>query len=235
MVFDVLGTMVDEPGGLLAGIQRAAPHTPPDEARRLVDLWQEHVAREQRRIVEGDRAFVSSDTLDREAAERVAESAGLTNATAIAQLATVGRRLEPWEDSVAGLARISTQFAVLGLSNASRASLLRLDAHAGLRWHVALSAEDTQTYKPAVAVYQRAVDVAACAPERLLMVAAHAWDLRGAQAAGMRTAHVRRPVGDPPTPEDTFDLQVDSLDELATVLTRLTGAYPRHVPDVPAE
>ena len=30
---------------------------------------------------------------------------------------------------------------------------------------------------------------------RLLMVAAHAWDLRGAQAVGMRTAYVERPVG----------------------------------------
>jgi 2-haloacid dehalogenase len=27
------------------------------------------------------------------------------------------------------------------------------------------------------------------------MVAAHAWDLRGAQAAGMSTAYVERPVG----------------------------------------
>ena len=50
------------------------------------------------------------------------------------------------------------------------------------------------------------------------MVAAHAWDLRGAQAVGMRTAYVERPVGDPPSATDSFDLFVRSLDELATSL-----------------
>ena len=51
------------------------------------------------------------------------------------------------------------------------------------------------------------------------MVAAHAWDLRGAQAVGMRTAYVERPVGDPPDAIDSFDLDARSLDDLATQLT----------------
>jgi 2-haloacid dehalogenase len=51
------------------------------------------------------------------------------------------------------------------------------------------------------------------------MVAAHAWELRGAQARGMRTAYMRRPVGDPPTRSDVFDWRFNGLDELATALT----------------
>ena len=47
------------------------------------------------------------------------------------------------------------------------------------------------------------------------MVAAHAWDLRGAQAVGMRTAYVERPVGDPPSTTDSFDLYAPNLDDLA--------------------
>jgi 2-haloacid dehalogenase len=50
------------------------------------------------------------------------------------------------------------------------------------------------------------------------MVAAHAWDLRGAQALGLRTAYVERPVGDPPGPTDSFDLYATSLEDLATKL-----------------
>ena len=50
------------------------------------------------------------------------------------------------------------------------------------------------------------------------MVAAHAWDLRGAQAIGMRTAYVQRPVGDPPRPTDSFDVHTESLEELALTL-----------------
>lgn len=101
------------------------------------------------------------------------------------------------------LTRLARRFPVLGLSNASRATLLRLNAYAGLRWHQALSAEDARAHKPAPEVYQLAIDAAGCPPERVLKVAAHAWDLRGAQTVGMRTAYVQRPVGDPPKRTDT--------------------------------
>jgi 2-haloacid dehalogenase len=51
------------------------------------------------------------------------------------------------------------------------------------------------------------------------MVAAHAWDLRGARAAGMRTAYVHRPGGDPPTDSDDFDGRFDELGQLVSALT----------------
>uniref|UniRef100_UPI000D1C9CB1 haloacid dehalogenase type II n=1 Tax=Streptomyces sp. ms184 TaxID=1827974 RepID=UPI000D1C9CB1 len=134
---------------------------------------------------------------------------------AVESLARAARRLPPWPDTVAGLARLAGHFPLIGLSNASRTALLELNAHAGLRWHQALSAEDARTYKPDPAVYRLAVTVAGLPPERLLMVAAHAWDLRGAQALGLRTAYVPRPVGDPPTPSDRFDLYAEDLADLA--------------------
>jgi 2-haloacid dehalogenase len=95
---------------------------------------------------------------------------------------------------------------------------LRLNAFAGLRWHQALSCELAKAYKPAPEVYRLALDAAGCAPERVLMVAAHAWDLRGAQAVGMRTAYISRPVGDPPKETDTFDARFNGLEALADAL-----------------
>ncbi|MEU4145305.1 haloacid dehalogenase type II [Streptomyces parvulus] len=220
LVFDVLGTMVDEPGGLRGALREAVPGSDEASSDRWLALWQEYVEREVRRVNARERPYADSGVLDREAAELVAGHAGLTDADTVARLAGAGRRLEPWDDSVAGLARLAGRFPVLGLSNASRASLLRLNAYAGLRWHQALSAEDAGAYKPAPEVYRLALDAAGCPPERVLMVAAHAWDLRGAQGVGMRTAHVARPVGDPPRADDTFDLAVGGLDELAAELTR---------------
>lgn len=125
----------------------------------------------------------------------------------------------PWSDSVAGLERLAQQFPVLGLSNAGRTALLRLNAYAGLRRHQALSSEAVLASKPAPEVYQLAIDTAGCPPDRVLMVAAHAWDLRGAQARGTRTAYVQRPVGDPPTSSVDFDGQFNGLNELVTALT----------------
>ncbi|NEE01078.1 haloacid dehalogenase type II [Phytoactinopolyspora halotolerans] len=218
VVLDVLGTLVDEPSGLRAGIRDAVPTLDDASVDELLAMWQRHRDLEQHRIARGDRPYANTEIIDAEAARRVAAHAGLADPAAIAKLAAAGQRLPAWHDSVAGLDRLGRHFPVLGLSNASRTALFRLNAHAGLRWHQALSAEDVQAYKPAPEVYQLAIDTAGCAPERVLMVAAHAWDLRGAQANGMRTAYVRRPVGDPPARSDTFDWRFDGLDALVTAL-----------------
>ncbi|GLY87758.1 haloacid dehalogenase type II [Actinoallomurus iriomotensis] len=218
IVFDVLGTLVDESAGIRAGIRDLAPSLDDAEAERLLSLWQRHVDREQRRVVDGDRPYVAGDVLDREAARLVADAAGVDDPDAVAALALAGRRPPPWPDTVAGLARLAERFPLIALSNASRTALLGLNAHAGLRWHQVLSAEDARTYKPDPAAYRSAVTVSGRPPERLLMVAAHAWDLRGAQDIGLRTAYVARPGGDPPTASDRFDLHADDLADLADEL-----------------
>lgn len=223
VVFDILGTLVDEPGGLRAEIRDALPASgggsDDNSVDELLAVWQRHVESAQRRIGQGDRAYADSEVIDREAAQRVADRAGLTDPATIERLATASRRLPPWGDSVTGLERLTRQLPVLGLSNAARTTLLHLNAHAGLRWHQVLSGEAVLAYKPAPEVYRLAVDTAGCAPERVLMVAAHAWDLRGARACGMRTAYVRRPVGDPPTDSDAFDGRFDGLQDLVDTLT----------------
>jgi 2-haloacid dehalogenase len=216
VVFDVLGTLVDEPGGLRAAIRDIAP--PGAEIDDLADAWLDHVADQQRKMLDGRRPYATSDMVDREAAELVAARCGATDPTAVDRLATAGRRLDPWPDSVGSLDRLAHHLPIVGLSNASRAALTRLSAHAGLRWHGLLSAEDARSYKPAPEVYRLAVDLAGGAPDRVLMVAAHAWDLRGAQAVGLRTAYIRRPVGDPPLATDSFDHHADGLADLVTAL-----------------
>lgn len=215
IVFDVLGTLVDEPAGIRAGLRELDPSLDHTRVEQLLALWQQHIEREQRRILDGARPYSPSDVLDLEAARLVADAVGVNDPTAMATPALSGRRLPPWPDTVAGLARLAERFPTIGLSNASRTALLGLNAHAGLRWHQALSAEDARTYKPDPAVYQLAVTVSGRPPERLLMVAAHAWDLRGAQSVGLRTAYVARPVGDPPTSADEFDLHAADLAGLA--------------------
>ncbi|MFE6612246.1 haloacid dehalogenase type II [Amycolatopsis sp. NPDC057786] len=204
LVFDILGTLVDEPAGIREAVRQAVPDADTDD---LVDQWLGHVEIEQRRIVAGERQYAPSDVLDREAAQLVTKTDVVPN-------------LPPWSDTVEGLSRLAERYPIIGLSNASRTSLLRINAHAGLRWHQALSAEEAQTYKPDPAVYELAVKASGAPPERLLMVAAHAWDLRGAQSVGLRTAYVARPVGDPPSAADRFDFHADGLVDLAAQLAK---------------
>jgi 2-haloacid dehalogenase len=219
IVFDILGTMVDEPSGIRRGLRALLPDA--DEARtsELLDAWYGHIDEQQREMLAGRRPYASSTVVDLEAATRLAAEAGISDPDAVRALAASGQRLEPWPDSAQALDRIASRFPVVGLSNASHSALTRISAYAGLRWHQVLSAEDAHSYKPHPDVYRLAITNAGSSPERLLMVAAHAWDLRGAQAVGMRTAYVERPVGDPPSAEDSFDFYANGLDDLAISLT----------------
>jgi 2-haloacid dehalogenase len=218
VVFDILGTMVDEPSGIRRGLRTVLPDVDDARTSELTEAWSRHVDEQQQEMHSGRRPYASSTVVDLEAAARVAADAGVSDLDTVRALAASAQRLEPWPDSVRALERIASRFPVVGLSNASGSALTRISAHAGLRWHQVLSAEDAQSYKPDPDVYRLAIDNAGCSPDRLLMVAAHAWDLRGAQAVGMRTAYVERPVGDPPGASDSFDLYATSLDDLATSL-----------------
>jgi 2-haloacid dehalogenase len=218
IVFDILGTMVDEPGGIRRGLRTLLPDVDDARTSELLEVWYRHVDEQQQEVLAGRRPYASSTVIDFEAATLVAAAADISDADAVRSLAASGQRLEPWPDSVLALDRISSRFPVVGLSNASHSALTRISAHAGLRWHQVLSAEDAHSYKPHPDVYRLAITNAGCAPDRLLMVAAHAWDLRGARAVGMRTAYVERPVGDPPSAMDSFDMHAESLDDLATSL-----------------
>ena len=218
IVFDILGTMVDEPSGISRGVRALLPNIDDETTSELVAVWHRHVDEQQREVLAGRRPYVNSTVIDLEAATRVAAAMAISDADAVRSLAASGQRLEPWPDSVSALDRIASHVPVVGLSNASGSALTRISSHAGLRWHQVLSAEDAYSYKPNPDVYRLAITNAGCSPDRLLMVAAHAWDLRGAQAVGMRTAYVERPVGDPPSALDSFDLHAKSLDDLATRL-----------------
>ncbi len=218
IVFDILGTLVDEPSGIRRGLRTLLPDIDDARTSELVEVWHRHVDKQQQEVLAGRRPYASSTVIDLEAATRVAAEADISDADAVRSLAASGQRLEPWPDSAPALDRIASHFPVVGLSNASHSALTRISAHAGLRWHQLLSADDAQSYKPHPDVYRLAITNAGCSPDRLLMVAAHAWDLRGAQAMGMRTAYVERPVGDPPSAMDSFDLDAKSLDDLAISL-----------------
>lgn len=218
VVFDVLGTLVDEPTGLRSAVHEAMPDADAEQVRSLTERWQRFVSDQQEEIAIGTRAYVDSEVLDAEAARSVLDAAagmGIATASkAITHLTTASRRLPPWPDSVTEIDRIANRLPVLALSNAAPTTLLHLAARTGMRWHHAVTAHDVAAYKPSPSLYQRGLYVSGRPPERILMVAAHAWDLRAAQDAGMRTCYVDRPVGDPPTASDRFDLTIAGLNEL---------------------
>lgn len=84
-----------------------------------------------------------------------------------------------------------------------------------------LSVDARRAFKPAPAVYRYACETLGVAPADCMMVAAHPWDLLGAQNVGFSAALIARP-GNPPLPVDVLpqpDLVVSDMRRLAQELS----------------
>src|SRR5205085_4748244 len=142
----------------------------------------------------------------------------------IDDLNRVWRRLRPWPDTVPGLTRLRRRYVIAPLSNASFAGMVHLAKFAGLPWDCVITAENAKAYKPNPKVYRTAVTLLGLAPEQILMVAAHNYDLRAARAEGLRTAFIPRPteygLGQTTdlAPDDAWDVVAKDVEHLAAVL-----------------
>jgi len=105
------------------------------------------------------------------------------------------RTLEPWPDTASCLADLrAAGHTLVALSNASLAmqrSLLEGGEIAG-SFAATLSSDDVRHAKPHPLPYRRALEQLEVEAAGACMVAAHAWDVQGAAAVGLRTVWVSR-------------------------------------------
>ncbi len=179
-------------------------------------------------VIAGKRPWIRVDRIYREALDVLLEQHDLGGAFSTDErdaLNGIWNQLDPWPDSIEGIARLRRRFVTSTLSNAGMAAVIALVKHAGLPFDAILTAELAKSYKPAPSVYQLAVDLLGYRPDQILMVACHKYDLRAARAFGMRTAFVARPLEFGPDakpdvgPEPWFDIYANDLVELAALLS----------------
>ena len=222
VVFDVLGTVVDEERTteretteqfVAAGLDGAqAAEVARAWLARLSDLVGEAVARRA--------PWEPNDALRRRALHEALspEDRAALGVERITHLETIGHRLEPWPDSPAALGRIAERRMVVALTNGNLSQSAAMSAAADLRWHCLLSADAVQAFKPDAAMYRLPLEQLDLVAEQTLFAAAHPWDLRGAREHGYRTAFIARPGAELPERPDEFDLRADSLAGLAELL-----------------
>jgi 2-haloacid dehalogenase len=228
LTIDVFGTTVDWYTGVTT--QAAEVFAELDvavDAGGFASRWRGQYQPALARVLSGEREWAYLDTLHRESLDAILTDLGVADAVDAAsreRLVRAWHQLPAWPDAVAGLRRLSRRYPVAALSNGGFALLTHLVKAAELPFDCILSAELAHSYKPGAAAYLRAVELLDLAPEQVLMVAAHAWDLDGARAAGLATAFVERPAEKgPDEPADraadvTADLSVTSFVDLADAL-----------------
>ncbi len=227
LTFDVFGTVVDWRSSII------------DEGRKLgrqkgidadwtafADQWRGGYGPAMSRVRSGELPWTKIDVLHRMILDDLIPKFGLESLTEAERddLNRVWHRLRPWPDTVAGLTRLRTRYVLATLSNGNVALLVNMAKNAGLPWDAVLSSELAQAYKPDHAVYLKAADLLGLEPAQVMMVAAHAGDLRASAEVGSRTAYVPRPTEYGPdrqrdlTPDPSFDIVATDFVDLAVKL-----------------
>lgn len=120
----------------------------------------------------------------------------LTKAEARTAVLTPFRDLAPHPDVVEGLKRLRTMgYTMITLTNSSDAGIAAQLKNAKLAEYFdgSLTVQNLETFKPDLKVYQWAQKQMNVAPEDAMLIAAHAWDIAGAEKAGWRTGFILRP------------------------------------------
>ena len=127
--------------------------------------------------------------------------------------------LRPFEDAVQGLRTLAGRYTLVALSNGEQWYLKELlGNNVPVRFDAIISVDQVGAFKPSPGIYRKAVQRLGCEPGEIMMVAAHSFDILGAQACGFRAAYVDRYGLPTEVSEYQPDIVVDDFVELAAEL-----------------
>jgi len=101
-------------------------------------------------------------------------------------------RLKPFPEVPAALDRLRTRYRLVVLSNGDPDMLETAKAHHGIAFDAVISVAEANAFKPHVATYTKAAEIAGVRMDEVLFVANHEFDCVGAKAAGMHAAFIDR-------------------------------------------
>ncbi len=138
---------------------------------------------------------------------------------AVQEFMQVYRNLQPYDDAIEGLRALAERYQLVALSNGEQWYLEELlSNNVPIDFDAIISVEQVGAFKPAPGIYRKAIQHLDCEPAEIMMVAAHAFDILGAQTCGFKAAYVNR--YNLPTEESPYqpDIIVNDFVELAAQL-----------------
>ena len=151
LAFDVFGTVVDWRDGVIRAGEELARESKLDvDWPAFADAWRRRYAPSMDRVRHGDLPWTNLDTLHRASLNELLEEFGVGGLSEGKKdhLNKAWHRLDPWSDSVEGLARLKKRYVIAPLSNGNVALLTNMAKRAGLPLDLILSAELVRRYKP---------------------------------------------------------------------------------------
>ena len=212
LLFDVFGTVVDWRSSLISRFERLGQENRlTAEWTSLIDDWRAEYEPSMAAVRSGQRPWTTLEQLHRESLEKLLPRYGLSTLsdTLKAEMVLGWHFLDPWPDAVAGLARLKAKFIIGTLSNGSFRLLTDMAKYANLGWDAVLCSDLFRRYKPDPAVYLGAAELLDTAPENMMLVAAHNYDLAAARNCGYKSGFVARPTEYGPRQKKDFKAESD--------------------------
>ncbi|MBU3641817.1 haloacid dehalogenase type II [Polynucleobacter sp. Fuers-14] len=193
LAFDVFGTVVDWHGSIAAEAKRLSLPVDPNE---FATAWRNGYKPAMAKVRSGTLPWTKIDDLHRMILDDILKTFNITSLSEsqIHELNLVWHRLNPWLDTVEGLTKLKSKFTIVTLSNGNLGLLADMAKNAGLPWDLILSAEVFRHYKPDPETYLGVAEIFNVLPEQVMLVAAHKDDLLSANACGLQTAFIERPI-----------------------------------------
>ncbi|KAJ3541381.1 hypothetical protein NM208_g4637 [Fusarium decemcellulare] len=226
--FDVMGTCLDWHSSVVNALPSSIPK---DEASKLALEWRRQY------FIENNQRFLQNlapedidITLTRvlEAVlPQFPNSKSQLDADSKNRLIRAWHAQPAWPEVQKAIQAIREQLGLEVFVHANGTTRLQLDLtrSSGLTFNMLFSSQLLGLYKPNLDAYKKALQLVKLGPDEVVMVAAHAYDLRAAKKCGMKTVYIHRWTDD--VDEDMekvkqeFDVFLEGMEELPGVIERI--------------
>ncbi|RAH65391.1 haloacid dehalogenase [Aspergillus aculeatinus CBS 121060] len=201
--FDFMGTCLDWHSSV---VQAMPASIPAPAASQLALDWRrqyfleneqrvrDHLAPEDIDLTLRRALGVALDRSSSSSPDYKAHLEELSDPDTTTQLVQAWHRQPAWPEVSTAIQRLRDELGLEVFVHANGTTRLQLDLtrSSGLRFDMLFSSQLLGVYKPRAEAYRRGLELVQLRPEEVVLVAAHAYDLRGAQKVGMRTVYVHR-------------------------------------------
>jgi 2-haloalkanoic acid dehalogenase type II len=194
ILFDFMGTCLDWHSGALKVLPQSIPET---ERSHFALEWRHNYfdyndARRQANLLPEDIDITLWKVLDT-LLEKHPQYASLFSDETKQQCVAQWHSMPAWPDVRPALEELKAAgYEVFVYANGTTRLQLDLCRSSGLNFHMLFSSELLGVYKPAPDSYRKVLQFLKIDPGEAVQVAAHAYDVRGAKAAGMKTVYIHR-------------------------------------------
>jgi 2-haloacid dehalogenase len=218
LTFDCYGTLINWEDGILRCLHLIlADHGKDTDDATLLQLYGDFEARAEQGEYRRYREVLQS--VVRQFGEQLGFAPTAQQASSLPESL---KEWKPWPDTIIALRQLQTRFRLAIISNVDDDLFAATRPELGVEFDQIITAQQAGAYKPSVKIFELALSRVGVPPHRILHVGQSLYhDVIPAQSLGLATAWVNRPsvrtgVGAVKKAEGRPDLQVSSLEELAT-------------------